>query len=220
MSRLPEAERPVFMGLTRDEARQRLPGTTLTDLASFVARFLDAIDVPRVHVVGHSMGGAIAAQLALAQPARVASLALVGSAGLGSEINSGYIDGFVTATSRRDLKPVVEQLFDNPALVTRQLVDELLKYKRLDGVPELLGALSRTLFTGGRQAAQPALALEGLGLPVAVVWGASDRIIPASHAANAPPGARVAVLPGAGHMVMMEKASDFNALLRGHLAES
>ena len=197
----------------------RLPGTTLADLAGFVAHFLEAIDVPRVHVVGHSMGGAIASQLALAQPARVASLFLVSSAGLGSEINSGYIDGFVTATSRRELKPVVEQLFDNPALVTRQLVDELLKYKRLDGVPELLGALSKAQFAGGRQSEQPGPSLAALGLPLAVVWGTSDRIIPASHAGNAPAGARVTVLPGAGHMVMMEKASDLNALLRGHLAE-
>ncbi len=197
----------------------RLPGATLADLAGFVAAFLDAIEVPRVHAVGHSMGGAIAARLALDQPTRVASLTLVNSAGLGGEINSGYIDGFVSAGSRRELKPVVEQLFADPSLVTRQLVDELLKYKRLDGVPELLGQLARTLFAGGRQTDQPGLELGGPGIPVAVVWGEHDRIIPASHAANAPAGAKVAVLPGAGHMSTMEKASDFNTLLRGHLAE-
>jgi pyruvate dehydrogenase E2 component (dihydrolipoamide acetyltransferase) len=201
------------------QSEPRLPGATLADLASFVASFLDAIKVPRVHVVGHSMGGAIAAKLALDQPTRVASLTLVNSAGLGSEINAGYIEGFVSAGSRRELKPVVEQLFADPSLVTRQLVDELLKYKRLDGVPELLGVLSRTLFSGGRQADQPALELEGSGVPVLVVWGESDHIIPARHAGNAPPGSKVSVLPGAGHMSMMEKASDFNSLLRGHLAE-
>jgi len=197
----------------------RLPGASLADLAGFVAAFLDAIEVPRVHAVGHSMGGAIAAKLALDQPTRVASLTLVNSAGLGPEINAGYIEGFVSAGSRRELKPVVEQLFADPSLVTRQLVDELLKYKRLDGVPELLGELARTLFRGGRQADQPALELEGSGVPVMVVWGDSDHIIPARHAGNAPPGAKVSVLPGAGHMAMMEKASDFNSLLRGHLAE-
>jgi pyruvate dehydrogenase E2 component (dihydrolipoamide acetyltransferase) len=201
------------------QSEPKLPGATLTELAGFVAAFLEAIDVPRVHAVGHSMGGAIAARLALDQPARVASLTLVNSAGLGDEINSAYIDGFVSASSRRELKPVVEQLFADPSLVTRQLVDELLKYKRLDGVPELLGLLAHTLFAGGRQTELPALQLPGTGLPVAVMWGEHDRIIPASHAANAPPGAKVAVLKGAGHMSMMEKASDFNALLRGHIAE-
>jgi pyruvate dehydrogenase E2 component (dihydrolipoamide acetyltransferase) len=201
------------------QSEPRLPGASLADLAGFVASFLEAIDVPRVHVVGHSMGGAIAARLALDQPTRVASLTLVNSAGLGAEINAGYIDGFVSAASRRELKPVVEQLFADPSLVTRQLLDELLKYKRLDGVPELLGELARTLFANGRQADQPVLELEGSGVPMLVVWGESDHIIPARHAANAPPGAKVSVLPGAGHMTMLEKASEFNALLRGHLAE-
>lgn len=196
----------------------RLPGTSLADLAGFVAGFLDAIGVPRVHAVGHSMGGAIAARLALDQPARVASLTLVNSAGLGPEINAGYIDGYAAAESRRELKPVVEQLFADPSLVSRQLLDDLLKYKRLDGVPELLRALAASLFGGGRQAEQPGLELGGLGIPVAVVWGEADRVIPAAHAGRAPPGAQVTVLPGAGHMAMMEQAGEFNALLRRHLA--
>jgi len=195
----------------------KLPGATLADLARFVAAFLDRLDVERVHAVGHSMGGAIATQLALEHPARVASLALVNSVGLGAEINSGYIDGFVGAGSRRELKPVVEQLFADPSLVSRQLLDDLLKYKRLDGVTELLGALAKGLFADGRQADTPGLRLEGGKLPVLVVWGADDRVIPAVHAANAPAGATVEVLAGAGHMSMMEKHGEVNALLRRHI---
>jgi pyruvate dehydrogenase E2 component (dihydrolipoamide acetyltransferase) len=195
----------------------KLPGTTLAALSAFVARFLDAIDVERVHAVGHSMGGAIAAQLALDHPQRVASLALINSAGLGAEINSGYTTGFVKAASRRELKPVVEQLFADPALVSRQLLDDLLKYKRLDGVSELLNALDGTLFANGTQAETPGRRLDAEQLPVLVVWGAEDRIIPASHAGNAPQGATVAVLEGAGHMAMMEKAGDVNTLLKRHV---
>jgi pyruvate dehydrogenase E2 component (dihydrolipoamide acetyltransferase) len=194
----------------------RLPGTGLADLARFVAKFLELLDVERAHLVGHSMGGAIAARLALDQPGRVASLVLINSAGLGAEINAGYIEGFVGATSRRELKPVVEQLFADPQLVTRQLVDELLAYKRLDGVGEGLAALGASLFPGGRQAEQPASKLGAV--PTLVIWGREDRIIPASHAANAPRGATVEVLEGAGHMVMMEKASEVNALLKRHLS--
>ncbi len=197
----------------------KLPGAGLDALAGFVARFLDQLDVERVHAVGHSMGGAIAARLALDHPQRVASVALVNSAGLGTEVNHGYTEGFVAAESRRDLRPVVEQLFADPSLVSRQLLDDLLKYKRLDGVPALLSELSRTLFGGGRQSALPGVELEGSGLPVLVVWGAQDRIIPAAHAGNAPPGSRVVVWDDAGHMAMMERANDFNALLKGHLAE-
>jgi len=200
------------------QSTPRLPGAALADLAVFVERFLDAIEVPRAHVVGHSLGAAIAARLALDAPARVASLALLNGAGLGPEINAAYIEGFVGAASRRELKPVVEQLFANPELVSRQLLDDLLKYKRLDGVAELLAQLGAAQFGGGRQAEQPGRELARAGKPVLVVWGREDRIIPAEHAANAPPGATVHVFDGAGHMVMMEKAGDVNALLRRHIA--
>jgi pyruvate dehydrogenase E2 component (dihydrolipoamide acetyltransferase) len=195
----------------------RLPGTTLGALASFVAAFLDGLAVDRVHAVGHSMGGAIAQRLALDHPRRVASLALINSAGLGAEINSGYTDGFVAAASRRELKPVVAQLFANEDLVTRALLDDLLKYKRIDGVGEALQALAAGLFAGGRQSEQPGRDLARADMPLLVLWGREDRIIPAAHAQAAAPGAQVEVLDGAGHMVMMEKASEVNALLRRHL---
>lgn len=200
------------------QSTPRLPGTALADLSDFAVRFLDQLDVERVHAVGHSMGGAIAARMALDHPTRVASLALINSAGLGSEINTGYTEGFVEAASRRDLKPVVEQLFADPELVTRQLLDDLLKYKRIDGVSEALRALGSSLFAGGRQSETPGLELEGTGVPVLVVWGREDRIIPASHAGHAPPGATVEVFDDAGHMAMMEKASDINALLKRHVS--
>ena len=196
----------------------KLPGTSLAALADFVGIFLDQLDVARVHWVGHSMGGAIGAQFALDHPQRVASLALVASAGLGAEIDGGYIDGFVKAASRRELKPVIEKLFADPSLVSRQLLDDLLRFKRIDGVTELLAGLGGALFGGGQQAVLPATQLPAAGPPLLVVWGAEDHVIPAAHAKAAPTGATVAVLPGAGHMVMMEKAGEVNALLRKHLA--
>lgn len=194
----------------------RLPGASLPELARFVAAFLDRLDVEKVHAVGHSMGGAIAAQLALDHAPRVASLAVFGSAGLGDEVSADYTGGFVAAASRRELKPVVELLFADPSLVSRALVDDLLKYKRLDGVSELLDTLNRSLFAGGRQTSTPLRELSGK-LPTLVVWGSADRVIPAAHAAHAPPGATVTVYDGAGHMVMMEKAGEVNALLKKHL---
>lgn len=199
------------------QSTPRLPGTALADLAAFVVHFLDRLEVGRVHLVGHSLGGAIAARIALDHPARVASLALVSPAGFGPEINAGYTEGFIAAASRRELKPVVEQLFADPELVSRQLLDDLLKYKRLDGVSEALRALAAAQFGGGRQAERPGFELAGGGPPLLVVWGREDRIIPAAHAGNAPAGATVEVLEGAGHMAMMEKASDFNRLLERHV---
>jgi len=196
----------------------RLPGTSIAALADFVVSFMDALEIPQAHIVGHSMGGAIAAQIALDRPEHVASLALIASAGLGDEINGAYIDGFVSASSRRDLKLVLEQLFSDPSLVGRQIVDDVLKYKRLDGVTELLAALSGALFAGGRQLEKPGLRLAETGKRIMVLWGRDDCVIPVEHSANAPRGAIVQVVEQAGHMVQMERANEVNRLLAAHVA--
>ena len=124
-----------------------------------VVAFLDHIGAKKAHLAGHSMGGLIAGTLAAKHPDRVASVTLICPAGLGGEINSGYIDGFVKATGRKDLKPVLTNLFNDKSLVSRAMVDDLLKYKRLDGVQEFLTELAGNLFSSGRQAQQVAGAL-------------------------------------------------------------
>ena len=195
----------------------RLPGTSLGALADFVGSFMSVIDVPAAHLVGHSVGGAIAAQLALSQPQRVVSLSLIDSAGFGLEINTGYTEGFARAASRRELKPVLELLFKDPALVSRKMVDDVLKYKRLDGVTELLEALGGGLFKDGKQVAQPGLALAASSKPVLMVCGKDDQIVPAAHANKAPPGATVEIFDAVGHMAQMERASDVNRLILRHI---
>ncbi len=70
------------------------------------------------------------------------SVAPISPSGFGDEVNNAYTEGFVKAESRRELKPVVELLFANPELVSRQMLDDLLKYKRLDGVSDALTSLT------------------------------------------------------------------------------
>ena len=180
--------------------------------------FMDALGIARAHLVGHSMGGAIALRMARNHPERVASLSLISPAGLGPEIDAAYIDGFVAATSRRELKPLLERLFANPALVNRHLIDEVLKYKRLDGVTEALGALAAAQFPAGQQRDILASVVAAGGPPVLVIWGKEDSIIPAAHAAALSDRAHVEILPGAGHMAHMEQAARVNELILAHLA--
>jgi pyruvate dehydrogenase E2 component (dihydrolipoamide acetyltransferase) len=176
---------------------------------------IDGIDA--AHLVGHSMGGAVVARTAIDTPGRVKSVTLISSAGLGSEINGGYIDGFTAARSRRELKPLLEQLFEDPGLVSRQLVDDLLKYKRLDGVDQALTALAANLFPKGQQASVLTADLARVPKPLLVIWGANDRIIPASHAGALGENAQVEAIEGAGHMVQMEKAGAVNDLVLAHI---
>jgi len=114
---------------------------------------------------------------------------------------------------------VLQRLFADPGLVNRQMVDDVLKYKRLDGVQGSLETLSGSLFPDGRQTRVLAAELEdGYGGPVLVIWGERDAIIPPAHAEAAPSRAETHVLPDVGHSPHMEAAGDVNRLLEGFLA--
>ena len=194
---------------------------SLSGMATFVRKFLDSLSVSSVHVVGHSMGGAIAMQLASDSPETVKSLGLICSAGLGPDINSDYLRGFVEAQSQQELKLVLQQLFADELLVNLQLVNDLLNYKRMDGVEATLNALSETLISAGEQTFLTDNIVAS-GIPVLVIWGKQDRIIPVSHAQNysAAGGScvEVEIFDSAGHMVQMEKAHDVNRSLLNFLA--
>jgi len=187
---------------------------TLGSLADAVTGVLDAIGADRAHLVGHSLGGAVVLAAAARDPARIASVTLIAPAGFGPEINAGYLRGFADAQSRRELKPVVAQLFADESLVTRQLVDDLLAYKRLDGVDGALHALLAVLLDGDGQGVNAAALLAAAGdtVPVTVVWGRSDRVIPAEQA-EAVTGAERHLVDGAGHMPHMERPAEVQAAI-------
>jgi pyruvate dehydrogenase E2 component (dihydrolipoamide acetyltransferase) len=194
---------------------------SLSGMATFVRKFLDVLSVSSLHVVGHSMGGAIAMQLASDSPKTVKSLGLICSAGLGPDINSDYLRGFVEAQSQQELKLVLQQLFVDESLVNLQLVNDLLNYKRMDGVEATLKALSETLISAGEQTFLTDNIVAS-GIPVLVIWGKQDRIIPVSHAQNFSAAGgycvEVEIFDSAGHMVQMEKAYDVNRSLLNFLA--
>jgi pyruvate dehydrogenase E2 component (dihydrolipoyllysine-residue acetyltransferase) len=190
-------------------------------LADAVTGVLDALGAERAHLVGHSMGGAVALAVAARDPGRIASLTLIAPSGFGPEINAGYLRGFADAQNRRELKPVVGQLFADEQLVTRQLLDDLLAYKRLDGVDEALHALADTLLDGDVQRAGSAALVAAIGgaVRVAVIWGGEDRIIPAAQAESVT-GAVRHLIDGAGHMPHMERPAEVQAAIEETVAGS
>jgi len=182
---------------------------------------LDAIGAERAHLVGHSLGGAVVVAAAARDPRRISSLTLIAPAGFGSQINAEYLRGFADAQTRRELKPVVSELFADESLVTRQLVDDVLAYKRLDGVSAALHVLVGTLLDGDTQRMDSAAAIAQIGgaVPVTVVWGSGDRIIPPAQA-EAVAGAGRHLIDGAGHMPHMERPAEVQAAIEETIAGS
>jgi pyruvate dehydrogenase E2 component (dihydrolipoamide acetyltransferase) len=190
-------------------------------LADAVLGVLGAIGAEHAHLVGHSLGGAVAVATAARDPGRISSLTLIAPSGFGPEINAGYLRGFAGAQTRRELKPIVGQLFADESLVTRQVVDDLLAYKRLDGVEAALHTLVDMLLDGDTQRIDSTAALAALGgaVPVTVVWGSADRIIPAAQADSAP-GAVRHLLEGTGHMPHLERPSEVQAAIEETIART
>ena len=176
-------------------------------LADAVEAALDALALDRVHLIGHSLGGALATIVAARRASRITSLTLIAPAGLGADINAAFIDGFVRMARRREATKVLSLLVHDPALVSRTMVEDVLRYKRIDGVSAALESIARAWFPGGHQACDVRQQLAALSLPVQIIWGRDDKVV--SPAANYP----VHMLDGAGHLPHMEKSAEVNRLI-------
>jgi len=184
-----------------------------SSFAADIDRALAALGIDRVHLVGHSMGGAIALQFAGWQPGRVVSLTLIAAAELGPEINGAFIDGFVKMERRRDAQEVLKLLVHDPDLVSRAMVEDVLRYKRLDGVAETLRRLAAEWFPNGSQRANWSGIVESLAMPAQIIWGREDKILPVAHGEAFAGKLPVHILDGAGHLPHMEKSAEVNRLI-------
>ena len=187
---------------------------TLETLAARIWEFLDAVPLQAMHVVGHSMGAAVGAVLALDRPARVKSLTAVCGAGFGGELNLAYLEGFAAAKRRSELKSVVELLFAEPSKVTRELVDDLMGYKRIDGVQAALRALTDRALSSDSLALVEGR-LKDIRAPMLVVVGEQDRILISPPAGVHP--ARAAVIANVGHMPQIEAPEALHGLIEGFI---
>ena len=195
------------------QSSKALNDGSVAHLAATVVAFMDALAITKAELVGHSLGGAIALQAAVDHPNRISGLALIGSAGLGAEINAPYINGFIAAESRKEMKPLLEQLVADANLINRTLINDVLQFKRIDGVTAALNAIAKGFQDGTRQTINLRAKLDGLNIPIKVIWGSMDAIIPASHASGLPSKVSVTVLDGFGHLVQLEAAAEVNKLL-------
>ena len=191
---------------------KKIEDATLGGLAKVLLAFADSLGLKELHLVGHSLGGAISLSAALESPNRIKSVTIISSAGLGKEVDAQYLRGFAATNSRKELKNLAQRLFANEKLVTRQLVEDLLRFKRLDGVQSALEAILSSFLDGDDQRTVLNQKIATLGVPIRAIWGEKDRIIPAAHAASV--GKDIHILPDAGHMVQMEAANEVNRLLR------
>ncbi len=176
----------------------------LDDVQDFVVHYLDLLDalgVEHVHLVGLSLGGWIAAELAVWASDRLKSLTLVDAAGL-------YLPGheapdLFTLSHEQTIRLLVA----DPAVAERLLA--------VPETPELTAQRLKGQVTLARVGWNPYLyspklmqRLHRVQAPALIVWGERDRLFPVAMGeawAAAIAGARLAVVPGAGHLPPIEQ---------------
>lgn len=187
---------------------------SMASIAQLVDGFMQALSLESVHLVGHSMGAGVGLHMIKASPAKIASLTLISPAGLGEEINTEFLEGYISSKRQKHLKPVLEQMVYDKSLISSDMMEDVFKFKRIDGVPEGLKKLVDANFSAGRQAVSLRSVLDECRVPVTVVWGAGDEIIPSSHAANLPDSVSVEIIEDSGHVPQMENAARVNEIIK------
>lgn len=178
-------------------------------LADALLSFLDKLNLKNVHLVGHSLGGAVAALAAASDGANIKTLTLIAPAGLGPNINGSFLDGFIAETRAKKLRPIIEMLVSEPSIISADMVEDVLKFKRLDGAQEALTAVRAANFPGSEQTVSIASVIAALKIPIQVILGADDKVIPAVQTRELLP-TNVVEVSGAGHIPHLEKAADVN----------
>jgi pimeloyl-ACP methyl ester carboxylesterase len=189
-------------------------------IAALEHTLLDA-GIERCHLVGHSFGGALAlATSAQASRLEVRSLALLAPAGLGPESNGPFLRGLTDATRRASLVPWLKQLFADPARLDEGFVATAWQQLESPEVRERLAVVADTFFPDGTQMLDLRHLLNDLTMPVRVLWGQQDRILPVRHADGLPGHIAVHRFAGVGHLPYVEAEAQVARIVVQNMASA
>jgi pimeloyl-ACP methyl ester carboxylesterase len=205
-------------------------------LASGLRDLLLALGHERATLVGHSLGGGVAMQLAYQFPEMIERLVLVSSGGLGPEVSpvlrAAALPGAdlfisITAGAGQRVGSVLGRGLGAIGLRPNADFAEVARgYASLedpDRRAAFLDTLRAVVGTGGQRVHAGDRLYLAEAVPVLIVWGARDSIIPVRHgedAHRAIPGSRLEVFEDVGHMPQLEAPGRFIAVLERFLRET
>ena len=210
---------------------------SLSAHANLLRDLLNALGHRRATFVGQSLGGGVVMQLAYQYPERCERLVLVGSGGLGREVNftlraltfpgAEYVFPLVCAPQLRDAGNAVASWLRRLGFRAAPVVEEIwCSYSSL-AEADTRRAFFRTLHAVVDLRGQAVSAADRLYLtsrvPTLIIWGAQDPIIPVSHATaaqNAMPGSRLVIFDDAGHFPHCEDPERFVQVLADFIAST
>lgn len=178
--------------------------TSFDDMVTAVGDALRAHGTP-LHLVGHSVGAAVATALSARGDLDIRSLTLLSPAGLGPAVDGAFVEGFLAAQSEAALAAWMRRLVHDPAKLAPVLVRATLSARDDPALVPAQRATARALFEGGTQVFSTAAALAAYHGPCTVIVGSEDAILSAQDvAASTPQQAALHRLPNVGHLPQLE----------------
>lgn len=193
---------------------------TIGDWSETLAGLLDAEAISQAHVVGLSWGGLLAQELYGRYPSRISSLVL-------ADTYAGWAGSLSEAVARERLQACIRDSTRPAAEIVARYLPGMFSDHPPKEVRDRLAAIMTDTHPLGFRLMATALAegdtrdlLPRIDVPTLLIWGDADTRSPltvAHQLEQAIPGARLAVLPGVGHVSNLEAADAFTAILRGFL---
>jgi 2-hydroxy-6-oxonona-2,4-dienedioate hydrolase len=182
--------------------------TTVGGLEKFVHKFVEYRDYKNIHILGNSLGGHVALMYVLRHPERVKSLILTGSSGL---FENGMGDTYPKRGDYEYIRKKTELTFFDPAMATKELVDELYETVnvRIKAVKIIALAKSAIRNNLGEEVSQ-------IKQPTLLIWGKNDAITPpfvGEEFRKLITNSELHYIDKCGHAPMMERPEEFNTIL-------
>ncbi len=235
MPNLAKDHRVIAIDLPGHGKSGKAPGDySLGSHANILRDLLSVLDSGPVTVVGQSLGGGIAMQLAYQHPELCGRLVLVSSGGLGREVNwklramaapgSELVLRVVAPWFVLDAGNSVRRFIGSHGMRAARAEEMWRAYASLgdaDTRQAFLRTLRAVVDTGGQAVSARDKLYLTEAVPTMLVWGDADQIIPVSHAYEAHeamPASRLEILPGAGHFPQVERPAMVIDALRDFVA--
>lgn len=192
---------------------------SVAQLAGDAAAVLDAAGLERAHVVGASLGGMVAQELALTRPERVDGLVLACTTpgGLGSHAMPAKTVALIAQVPLLDPDVALRRLVENALGDPRpELVEQVLEYRRAHP-PDTAGWTAQAAAGASHDALDRVARIQA---PTLVLTGTADAVVDSRNSellAERIPGSRLERLDGCGHLLFWERPDEFAQLVRGFL---
>lgn len=207
-------------------------GHPMVTAADAVVRFVDALGLDRVDIVGNSMGGGVALGYASSHPERVRRVVTIGGVGRnlfspGPGEGIRLLQEFTENPSRERLIQWLYSMVYDPALITEELIEE--RWTQATDPDTLASArrmYGKAAFAQMMQAMQssdtppPWAMLHRVTAPTLLTWGRDDRVSPLDMALipmRTLPRGELHVFPNCGHWAMIEQKTAFESAVRAFL---